>query len=68
LNLSTKRPVLVESASAPIDEKIKEPGDWRGKTLAKVRGIIHDGSNWRVWERTFEPFPMESSSESVLRA
>src|SRR5258705_1921888 len=32
----------VESASAFIDEKIKELGDWRGKMLAKVRGIIHD--------------------------
>jgi hypothetical protein len=31
----------VESASAFIDEKIKQLGDWRGKTLAKVRGIIH---------------------------
>ncbi len=31
----------VESASAFIDRKIKELGDWRGKTLAKVRGIIH---------------------------
>ena len=31
----------VESASAFIDEKIKELGDWRGKTLAKVRAIIH---------------------------
>jgi hypothetical protein len=30
-----------ESASALIDEKIKELGDWRGKTLAKVRAIIH---------------------------
>ena len=29
-----------ESASAFIDEKIKELGDWRGKTLAKVREII----------------------------
>ena len=36
-----KRPVAVESASAIIDEKIKELGDWRGKTLAKVREIIH---------------------------
>ena len=36
-----KRPVPVESASASIDEKIKELGDWRGKTLAKVREIIH---------------------------
>ena len=24
-----------------IDQKIKELGDWRGKTLAKVRDIIH---------------------------
>jgi hypothetical protein len=31
----------MESASAVIDAKIKELGDWRGKTLAKVRGIIH---------------------------
>jgi hypothetical protein len=31
-----------ESASALIDEKIKELGDWRGKTLAKVREIIHE--------------------------
>ena len=31
----------MESASALIDEKIRELGDWRGKTLAKVREIIH---------------------------
>lgn len=31
----------VESASALIDERIKELGDWRGKTLAKVRELIH---------------------------
>ena len=37
-----KRPVPVESASALIDERIKELGDWRGKTLAKVRQIIHE--------------------------
>lgn len=37
-----KRPVPVESASAFIDEKIRELGDWRGKTLAKVREIIHE--------------------------
>jgi hypothetical protein len=36
-----KKTVPVESASAFIDEKIKALGDWRGKTLAKVRGIIH---------------------------
>ena len=37
-----KRPIPVESASALIDEKIKELGDWRGKTLAKVRKIVHE--------------------------
>ncbi|MFL6446106.1 MAG: DUF1801 domain-containing protein [Bryobacteraceae bacterium] len=37
-----KRPVPVESASTLIDAKIKELGDWRGKTLAKVREIMHD--------------------------
>src|SRR3982751_515131 len=37
-----KRPVPVESASALIDQKIKELGDWRGKMLAKVREIIHE--------------------------
>jgi len=42
VGLYIKRPIPVESASALIDEKIKELGDWRGKTLAKVRGIIHE--------------------------
>ena len=41
LELYMKKPIPVESASALIDEKIKELGDWRGKTLAKVREIIH---------------------------
>ena len=36
-----KRTVSAESASAFIDAKINELGDWRGKTLAKVRAIIH---------------------------
>ncbi len=35
-----KRHVPVESASALMDEKIKELGDWRGKALAKVREIV----------------------------
>ncbi len=37
-----KKTVAVGSASAFIDQKIKELGDWRGKTLAKVRAIIHE--------------------------
>ena len=43
-----KRPVPVESASALIDEKIKELGDWRGKTLAKVRESVHEAALRRV--------------------
>jgi hypothetical protein len=35
-----KKPIAVESASALIDERIKELGDWRGKTLARVRRIV----------------------------
>ena len=34
--------VPVKSASASIDKKIQELGDWRGKMLAKVREIIHE--------------------------
>jgi hypothetical protein len=36
-----KESVPTNSASASIDAKIRELGDWRGKTLAKVREIIH---------------------------
>ena len=30
------------NASELIDEKIRELGDWRGKTLSKMRGIIKE--------------------------
>jgi len=56
-----KRPAAAESVSALIDERIKELGDWRGKMLAKVRGIIHEADpeiveEWKwmgtpVWSR-----------------
>ena len=29
-------------ASARIDERIRELGDWRGTMLAKVRALIHE--------------------------
>jgi hypothetical protein len=32
----------MESASTFIDQKIKELGDWRGKTLAHIRQLIHE--------------------------
>jgi hypothetical protein len=31
-----------EAASANITERIRELGDWRGETLARVRQLIHD--------------------------
>ena len=42
MELHMKKPVTMESASALIDGKIKELGDWRGKTLARVRALIHE--------------------------
>jgi hypothetical protein len=36
------KPASPESASALIDGKIRELRDWRGKTLAKVRALIHE--------------------------
>jgi hypothetical protein len=36
-----KKPVPAESASALIDHRIDELGDWRGKMLSRVRKIIH---------------------------
>src|SRR4029450_12503812 len=41
LELYMKKPASVESAAALIDQRIKELGDWRGKTLARVSQIIH---------------------------
>jgi hypothetical protein len=36
------KPASPESASALIDGKIRELRDWRAKTLAKVRELIHE--------------------------
>ncbi|HVW86288.1 MAG TPA: DUF1801 domain-containing protein [Bryobacteraceae bacterium] len=32
----------MESASALIDEKIRELGDWRGKMLARIRELVRE--------------------------
>ena len=46
-----KKNLAAESASAFIDAKITELADWRGKTLAKVRQIIHEADPEIVEER-----------------
>src|SRR3979411_3280346 len=60
-----KSPVPVESASALIDEKIKELGDWRGKTLAKVREIIHQADPQIVEEWKWMGTPVWSDGGIV---
>ena len=50
----------VESASALIDEKIKELGDWRGKTLAHLRKLIHDADPDIVEELKWRGTPVWS--------
>jgi hypothetical protein len=55
-----KRVVTAESASAFIDAKIDELGDWRGKMLAKVRAIIHKADPEIVEEWKFMGTPVFS--------
>src|SRR3984957_2149801 len=55
-----KTSVPAASASAFIDEKIKELGDWRGKTLAKVRTIIHQADPEIVEEWKWRGTPVFS--------
>jgi hypothetical protein len=49
----------VESPSQAIDAKIKELGDWRGKTLARVRALIKQADpdvveEWK-WKKPSNP-------------
>jgi hypothetical protein len=55
-----KKPVPMESASAFIDERIKQLCDWRGKTFAKVRSIIHQADPEIVEERKWMGTPVFS--------
>jgi hypothetical protein len=50
----------LESASALIDKRIKELGDWRGKTLAKVREMIHEADPEIVEEWKWRGTPVWS--------
>ena len=48
-----------ENASTLIDRRIRELGDWRGRTLAKVRDIIHQADpevieEWK-WVKATNP-------------
>ena len=55
----------MEYASTLIDQKIKELGDWRGKTLAKLRDVIHQADPEIVEEWKWRGTPVFSHSGIV---
>ena len=57
-----------ESASASIDEKIKELGDWRPKALAKVCEIIHEADPEIVEEWKWRGTPVCGLGERPQRS
>jgi len=57
--LIIKKSVIETAASASIDARINELGDWRGKTLARVRELIHQADpeiveEWK-WAKATSP-------------
>jgi hypothetical protein len=68
-----KETVPVESAVAVFDARIKELKDWRGKTLAKVREIIHEADSeiveeWKWVKPTSPGVPVFSHGGIVCTA
>ena len=59
------KPVAAESASTLIDERIKELRDWRGKTLARLRQIIHEADPEIVEEWKWRGTPVFSHAGIV---
>jgi hypothetical protein len=68
-----KETVPAESASAVLDARIKELGDWRGETLAKVRKIIRAADpeiieEWKWVKPTSPGVPVFSHAGIVCTA
>ena len=68
-----KETVPVESAPAVLDARIKELKDWRGKTLARVREIIHEADpeiveEWKWVKPTAPGVPVFSHGSIVCTA
>src|SRR3954451_23501537 len=58
------------NASKLIDQRIRELGDWRGKTLGKVRGIIREADpdiveEWKWVKATNPGTPVWSHSGGI---
>lgn len=60
-----KKPASATSASALIDARIQELGDWRGRTLARIRQIIHEADPEIVEEWKWRGTPVWSHSGIV---
>jgi len=65
-----KRTVPVESAAASIDERIKELGDWRGKTLGRMRKLIKEADpdiveEWK-WVKSTHPGTPVWSHDGII--
>jgi hypothetical protein len=65
-----KNSVATESAAATIDARIRELGDWRGKTLAKVRQLIHEADpeiveEWK-WAKATSPGTPVFSHDGIV--
>jgi len=60
-----KEPVTWDSASDFIDAQINALGDWRGKTLAKVRRIMHQADPEIVEEVKWRGTPVWSHAGIV---
>ena len=59
-----------ESPSQQIDARIEELGDWRGETLARVRGIIRDADpdvveEWK-WAKATSPGTPVWSHDGII--
>ena len=60
----------MDSASALIDERIKELGDWRGNTLAHLRKLIHEADpdiveEWK-WVKPTRPGTPVFSHDGIV--
>jgi len=58
------------NASKLIDERIRELGDWRGRTLSEVRGLIKDADpeiveEWKWVKRTNPGTPVWSHNGGI---
>jgi hypothetical protein len=65
-----KNAAPLESASAFVDEKIEALGDWRGKTLAHVRKLIHEADpgilEERKWVKATNPGTPVFSHDGIV--